>query len=48
MMRNADLEMRPGRDLDSSPGKKNVWVVTLLLRKLHVINKLESSAKVGN
>ena len=34
--------------LDFSPGKKDVWVVPLLLRKLtYSIHKLEGSAKVG-
>ena len=38
----------PCRDLDSSPSKKNVWVVALLLRKLtYAIYKPESSTKVG-
>ena len=38
----------PGRDLNSSPGKKDVWVVPLLLGKLtYAIYKLEGSAKVG-
>ena len=40
--------MRPGRDLDFSPGKENIRVVTLLLGKLtDAIHKLEGSAKVG-
>jgi len=43
----ADL-VRPGRDLDFSPSKEDVWVVPLLLRKLtNVIYELEGSAKVG-
>ena len=38
----------PGGDLDSSPGKEDVWVVPLLLRKLtNAIHKLEGFAKVG-
>ncbi len=40
--------MRPGRDHNSSPGKKDVWVVPLLLGKLtYAIYKPEGSAKVG-
>jgi hypothetical protein len=40
--------VRPGRDLDFSPGKRDVWVVPLPLRKLtYAIHKLEGSAKVG-
>jgi hypothetical protein len=40
--------VRPGRELDSSPSKKDVWVVALLLGELtYAIYKLESSAKVG-
>jgi len=39
--------VRPGRDLDFSPGKEDVWVVPLLLGKLtNAIYKLEGSAKV--
>jgi hypothetical protein len=38
----------PGRDLDLSPGKEEVRVVTLLLRKLaHTVYELEGFAKVG-
>jgi hypothetical protein len=40
--------MRPGRDLDSSPGKEDVWVMPLPLSKLaYAIYKLEGFAKVG-
>ena len=40
--------VRPNRDLDSSPGKEDVWVMPLLLSKLtYAIHKLEGSAKVG-
>ena len=40
--------VRPGCDIDSSPGKRDVWVVSLLLSKLtHTIYKIESSAKIG-
>ena len=39
--------MRPGGDLNFSPGKEDVWVVALLLSKLtHAIHKPEGSAKV--
>ncbi len=39
--------VRPGRDLNFSPGKEDVWVVSLHLGKLpYAIYKLESSAKV--
>jgi len=38
----------PCRDLDSSPSKKNVWVVALFLREFTcAIYELESSTKVG-
>src|SRR5712692_5343958 len=40
--------VRPGRDLDFSPGKEDVWVVPLLLRELaYAVHELESLAKVG-
>ena len=40
--------VRPGRDLDFSPGKRHVWVVPLLLRKLaYTVYEREGSAKVG-
>jgi hypothetical protein len=40
--------MRPGCDLNFSPGKEDVWVVPLLLGKLtYAIHKLECFAKVG-
>jgi hypothetical protein len=40
--------MCPGRDLYSSPGKEDVWVMALLLSKLtYAIYKLEGFAKVG-
>jgi hypothetical protein len=47
-LRQAVDLVRPGRDLDSSPSKKNVWVVALVLRELAYAScKLESFAKVG-
>src|SRR5260370_11294766 len=40
--------VRPGRDLDSSPGKEDVWVVPLLLCKLtYTVYELQGFAKVG-
>ncbi len=40
--------MRPGRDLDFSPGERDIWVMPLLLSKLtYAIYKPEGSAKVG-
>ncbi len=40
--------VRPGLDFDSSPGKEDVWVVRLLLRKLtYAIYKPKGSAKIG-
>jgi hypothetical protein len=40
--------VRPGCDLDFSPGKEEVWVVPLFLRKLtYAIYELEGFAKVG-
>ena len=40
--------VRPGRDLDFSPGKKDIWVVPLLPRKLaYAVYELEGFAKVG-
>ncbi len=40
--------VRPGRDLDFSPGKEDVWVVPLLLRELaYLVDKLERFMKVG-
>ena len=39
--------MRPGRDLDFSPGKEDVWVVPLLFRKLaYAVYELEGFEKV--
>src|SRR5260370_42034591 len=39
--------VRPGCDIDFSPGKRDVWVVSLLLSKLtHAIYEFESSAKI--
>ena len=39
--------VRPSRDLDFSPGKRDVWVMPLLLRQLtNVIYELEGFAKV--
>ena len=47
-LRQAVDFVRPGRDLDFSPGKRDVWVVSLLLCKLtRAIHKPEGSAKVG-
>src|SRR2546426_46447 len=47
-LRQAVDFVRPGRDLDFSPGKRDVWVVSLLLCKLtHAIHKPEVSTKVG-
>jgi hypothetical protein len=46
LRQTADL-VRPGRDFDSSPGKEDVRVVSLLLGKLtYAIYKREGSAKV--
>ena len=40
--------VRPGRDLDFSPGKRDVWMMPLLLRQLtNVVYKLEGFAKIG-
>jgi hypothetical protein len=40
--------VRPGRNLDFSPGKKDIWVVPLLLRKFtHAVHKPEGFAKIG-
>jgi len=40
--------VRPDRNPDFSPSKEDVWVVSLLLRKLtYAIYKAEGSAKVG-
>jgi hypothetical protein len=40
--------VRPGCDIDSSLGKRDIWVVSLLLSKLtHAIYEFESSAKIG-
>src|SRR5713101_2445896 len=40
--------VRPGCDLDFSPGKRDVWVVPLLLRKLaYTVYEREGFAKVG-
>src|SRR5216683_4796559 len=47
-LRQAVDFVRPGRDLDFSPGKRDVWVVSLLLCKpTHAIYKPEGSTKVG-
>ena len=47
-LRQAVDLVRPGRDLDFSPGKEDVWVVPLLLRKLaNAVYEREGSAKVG-
>jgi hypothetical protein len=47
-LRQAVDLVRPGRNLDFSPGKENVWVVPLLLRKLtYAVYELEGFAKVG-
>ena len=40
--------VRPGGDLDFSPGKEDVWVVPLLLRELaYAVYEREGSAKIG-
>ena len=40
--------MGPARDSDLSPGQRDVWVVTLLLRKLaHAVYEPKGFAKVG-
>jgi len=40
--------VRPGRDLDFSPSKEDVWVVPLLLRKLtYAVYELQCFARVG-
>ncbi len=40
--------VRPGRNPDFSPGKRDVWVVPLLFRKLaYAVYEREGSAKVG-
>jgi hypothetical protein len=47
LRQTADL-VRPGCDLDFSPGKENVWVVPLLLRKLaYAVYEFQRFAKVG-
>src|SRR5216683_3290665 len=47
-LRQAVDFVRPGRDLDFSPGKRDVWGVSLLLCKLtHAIHKPEGSTEVG-
>jgi len=48
VLRQAVDLVRPGRDLDFSPGKEKVRVVPLLLRKLaNAVYELEGFAKVG-
>src|SRR5712692_4797132 len=40
--------VRPGRNPDFSPGKRDIWVVPLLLRKLtYAVYELQCFAKVG-
>ena len=40
--------VRPGRDPNFSPSKRDIWVVTLFLRELaYAVYKLERFAKVG-
>jgi hypothetical protein len=47
-LRQAVDLVRPGRDLDFSPGERDVWVMPLLLRKFaYAICELEGFAKVG-
>ena len=47
-LRQAVDLVRPGCDRDFTPGKEDVRVVTLLLRKLtYAVCKLEGFAKVG-
>ena len=47
-LRQAVDLVRPGRDLDFSPGKEDVWVVTLLLCEFAYAGyELEGFAKVG-
>jgi len=47
-LRQAVDLVRPGRDLDFPPGKEDVWVVPLLLRKLaYAVYEFEGFAKVG-
>ena len=48
VLRQAIDLVRPGRDLDFSPGKEEVRVVPLLLRKLaYAVQELEGFVKVG-
>ena len=48
VLRQAVDLVRPGRDLDFSPGKEEVRVVPLLLRELaYAVYELEGFAKVG-
>jgi hypothetical protein len=47
-LRQAVNLVRQGRDLDFSLGKRDVWVVSLLLRQLtNVIHELKGFAKIG-
>ncbi len=47
-LRQAIDFVRPGGDLDFSPGKEDVWVVPLLLRELaYAVYEREGSAKIG-
>ena len=40
--------VRPGRNLDFSPSKKDIWVMTLLLREFaYAVYEAEGFAKVG-
>ncbi len=47
-LRQAVDFVRPGRNLGFSPGKEDVWVMSLLLRKrTYAVYKLKGFAKVG-
>ena len=47
-LRQAVDFVRPGRDFDSSPGQKDVWVMPLLLSKFtYTVYKIKCSAKIG-
>ena len=47
-LRQAVDLVRPGRDSDSSPGQRDVWVVTLLLREFaYAVYEFQSFPKVG-
>ena len=47
-LRQAVDLVRPGRDPDFSPGQRDIWVVTLLLREFaYAVYEAEGFAKVG-